>query len=71
VPEARGRGFGRDLLAALEDEARALGYTGIVLETGVQQAEALGLYESTGYEPIPCYGPYAGQEISRCYEKRL
>jgi GNAT superfamily N-acetyltransferase len=71
VPEARGRGFGRELLAALETEARALGYTGVVLETGVQQAAALGLYESAGYEPIPCYGPYAGQAISRCYEKRL
>jgi putative acetyltransferase len=71
VPEARGRGFGRELLSALEDEARALGYAGIVLETGVQQEAALGLYESAGYAPIPCYGPYAGQAISRCYEKRL
>ena len=33
VPAARGRGHGRGLLVALEDEARALGYTGIVLET--------------------------------------
>ena len=71
VPEARGRGLGRLLLEALEDEARRLGYAGIVLETGVGQAEALGLYTSSGYEPIPCYGPYAGQEISRCFAKRL
>ncbi len=71
VPEARGRGLGRLLLEALEDEARRLGYTGIVLETGEGQAEALGLYVSAGYEPIPCYEPYAGQAISRCFEKRL
>jgi putative acetyltransferase len=69
LPSARGRGHGRKLLVALEAEARRLGYTGLVLETGVQQAAALGLYESAGYRPIPCYGPYAGQEISRCFEK--
>ena len=71
VPGARGRGLGRLLLEALEDEARKLGYAGIVLETGKDQAEALGLYTSAGYEPIPCYEPYAGQPISRCFEKRL
>jgi GNAT superfamily N-acetyltransferase len=71
VPEARGRGLGRLLLEALEDEARRLGYAGIVLETGEGQQESLGLYASAGYEPIPCYGVYAGQPISRCFEKRL
>jgi putative acetyltransferase len=71
LPDARGRGHGRALLVALEEAARSLGYTGIVLETGVQQVPAVGLYESAGYEPIPCYGPYAGRDISRCYEKRL
>ena len=71
VPEARWRGLGRLLLESLEDEARQLGYTGIVLETGKDQQESLGLYTSAGYEPIPCYGAYAGQPISRCFEKRL
>jgi putative acetyltransferase len=71
VPEVRGRGLGRLLLEALEDEARRLGYTGIVLETGEGQQESLGLYASAGYRAIPCYGAYAGQEISRCFEKRL
>jgi GNAT superfamily N-acetyltransferase len=71
VPDARGRGLGRELLVALEDEARALGYTGVVLETGERQQEAVGLYEAAGYVAIPCYGVYATQAISRCYEKRL
>jgi putative acetyltransferase len=71
LPHERGRGLGRVVLERLEHEARALGYTGVVLETGVQQAEAVGLYESSGYRPIPCYGPYAGQPVSRCYEKPL
>jgi GNAT superfamily N-acetyltransferase len=71
VREARGRGLGRLLLVALEDEARRLGYRGIVLETGDRQPEALGLYESAGYEPIPCYGVYASRALSMCFEKSL
>jgi putative acetyltransferase len=69
VPAERGLGLGRGLLVALEAEARRLGYTGIVLETGELQPESLGLYASAGYEPIPCYGVYAGREWSRCFEK--
>ena len=71
VPDARGRGLGRLLLIELEEEARRLGYAGIVLETGDRQPEALGLYASAGYERIPCYGVYATRELSRCYEKSL
>ena len=71
VPEARGRGFGRTLLEALEAEARRLGYRGLVLETGDRQEEALGLYRSAGYERIPCYGIYATRTLSLCFEKIL
>lgn len=71
VPEARGRGLGRRLLEELEGEARRLGYASVVLETGDRQQEAVGLYESTGYERIPCYPPYDSRELSICYEKRL
>jgi GNAT superfamily N-acetyltransferase len=71
VPASRGSGLGRHLLEALEAEARRFGYTGIVLETGDRQPEALGLYASAGYESIPCYGAYAAQATSRCFEKRL
>jgi GNAT superfamily N-acetyltransferase len=72
VPESRGLGLGRLLLVALEEEARRLGYEGIVLETGDRQPEALGLYESAGYERMPtCYGIYATRALSLCFEKRL
>jgi putative acetyltransferase len=71
VPEARGLGLGRRLLEELEAQARALGYTSVVLETGDRQPEALGLYESSGYERIPCYPPYDTRELSLCFEKRL
>jgi GNAT superfamily N-acetyltransferase len=69
--EARGRGVARARLARLEDEARALGYRQLWLETGTAQPEAIGLYESAGYEPIANYGAYADDPRSRCYAKRL
>jgi GNAT superfamily N-acetyltransferase len=71
VPEGRGRGLGRRLLEELELAASALGYRGVVLETGERQPEAIGLYASAGYEPIPCYGVYATRALSRCLEKRF
>jgi GNAT superfamily N-acetyltransferase len=71
VPSARGRGLSRRILEALEDEARRLGYSLVRLETGNQQAEAIGLYVSAGFGPIPRYGPFADDPRSVCFEKRL
>jgi GNAT superfamily N-acetyltransferase len=55
VPEARGRGVARVLLAALEDAARELGYTRVRLDTGARQPGARALYESAGYRRIDDY----------------
>jgi GNAT superfamily N-acetyltransferase len=71
LPRARGGGLGRKVLEQLEEQARAFGYAGVVLETGDQSVAALGLYRSSGYRPIPCYGVYAGRALSLCLEKRL
>ena len=71
VPDARGRGFSRQLLEALEDEGRALGYSLVRLETGNLQAAAIGLYVSAGFGPIPRYGPFVDDPRSVCFEKRL
>ena len=71
VPSARGRGLSRQVLVALEDEARALGYSFARLETGNLQEEAIGLYVSAGFGPIPRYGPFANDPKSVCFEKRL
>jgi putative acetyltransferase len=71
VPSVRGRGLSRRVLAALEDEARALGYSFVRLETGNLQAAAVGLYVSAGFEPIPRYGPFTNDPKSVCFERRL
>jgi putative acetyltransferase len=67
----RGRGFGRTMLGALEEIAARRGYRIVRLETGGNQPEAIALYQSTGYQPIPCYGAHAPDPLSRCFEKRL
>ncbi len=71
APESRGRGVGRAVLNALEKEARNLGASRIVLETGARQKVASALYESDGFEPIPPYGEYVDSPLSVCMEKRL
>ncbi|MDX3852722.1 GNAT family N-acetyltransferase [Streptomyces sp. AK02-01A] len=71
IPEARGRGLSRLILAALEDDARAAGRTRMVLETGTKQPEAISLYTSSGYEPCAKFGHYRFHELSRCYAKPL
>jgi putative acetyltransferase len=71
LPGHRGRGLGRAILVELEGAARELGYAWLRLETGNEAPEAIGLYTSNGYEPIPCWGPFATDPKSRCYEKRL
>lgn len=67
----RGRGFGRAMLNALEQIAVKRGYRTIRLETGGKQPEAIALYQSAGYGPIPCYGAHATDPRSRCFEKYL
>jgi GNAT superfamily N-acetyltransferase len=71
APVARGIGVSRALLSRLEAEAAALGYRRLHLETGLRQPEAIRLYESAGYQPIPTYGQYAGDELSLCFGKDL
>jgi len=71
VPEARGRGASKLVLAALEAAARDLGYATLRLETGDRQPEACGLYERAGYERIDAYGPYVDDPHSICFAKRL
>jgi len=67
----RGRGYSRDLLALVEAEARTLGFTRVLMETGLAQPEAMHLYETSGYERIPGFGHYRNEPQNRCYAKSL
>lgn len=54
-PSTRGKGFGRAMLGALEDQAVLLGATRLVLDTNASLEAAGGLYRSSGYTDIPPY----------------
>lgn len=71
VPAAQRRGLARRMLAHLEATAAAAGIEALVLETGMKQPEAIALYVSSGYEPIPGFGYYCGSELSRCFGRRI
>jgi putative acetyltransferase len=70
-PEFRGRGFAKSILSRLTAHAQAHGIDVLRLETGIHQPEAIGLYEQSGFYPIPPFGPYTEDPLTRCYEKRL
>jgi predicted GNAT family N-acyltransferase len=46
LKEHRGRGYGREVMLALHDKARELGYSAIVISA---QVHAIGFYERLGY----------------------
>jgi GNAT superfamily N-acetyltransferase len=69
VPAARRRGLARELLRALEDAARQLGYGVVRLDTGPRQPHAQAMYESAGYRPIGNFN--ANPVASYWGEKRL
>lgn len=71
-PSARGQGIGRAVVEALEDEARQLRVSRIVLETGTRLTPAIKLYESMGYRRIPLFGEYVSSpDTSLCFGKSL
>lgn len=70
-PDVRGQGVAKEVLAHLEDAARKLGARRAVLETGIYQDEAIGLYLRAGYRKVDCWGEYLTSPTSVCYEKSL
>ncbi|BDZ41580.1 hypothetical protein GCM10025865_08790 [Paraoerskovia sediminicola] len=58
-------------MAALEARAVDHGLDRLVLETGVRQPQAIGLYLALGYAPIARYGAYIDSTESRCFAKDL
>ena len=68
LPQVRGQGLGRFLLAQLEQAAAKQGFKEAWVETATVLKEAVKLYEKNGYQPM------SGVETERCdrvYSKAL
>jgi len=67
-PVARGRGIGRQLLAACLDHARAQGFARMELWTHAEHAAACALYAKTGFtrmssRPVTSFGVALTEEL--------
>jgi len=60
VPNHRGKGVARQLMELLTNWAHNQGSTAMMLEVKVDNAEAIGLYESLGYSKLNTRKDYFG-----------
>ena len=72
-PKSQGRGYGKALLAALEDHARQLGYQHAVLLTGPDQHPAIDIYHAAGYTITATeqHGVLTGVRMRRNLEEQV
>jgi putative acetyltransferase len=70
-PAFRGLGLGKQMVEHLAEFARSQRVNCLRLETGIHQAEAIGLYERMGFTKIGPFGPYQDDPLCAFYEKRL
>ena len=71
LKDKRGKGYASQILKELEVWAKKLGYEKCILETGINQPDAIALYKKNGYTLIPNYGQYSGIDNSFCFQKNL
>lgn len=72
LPERRGEGVARRLVAALEEELASGGAGAITLEVSVENLEAIGLYAKLGYrKAAPLAGYYGPGKDALLMMKRL
>ena len=60
VPEHRGKGIAKALMALITDWAKLQGSTAMMLEVKVDNLDAIGLYESLGYIRLNVRKDYFG-----------
>nr|WP_315225063.1 GNAT family N-acetyltransferase [uncultured Flavobacterium sp.] len=71
IPGKQGMGIATSILKELEKWSLELGYSSFILQTGVNQPEAIGLYHKNNYKIIPNFGQYKGDDNSVCFEKKV
>lgn len=71
LPDYRGKGYATTVLKELEIWAKELEFKQIILETGINQPEAISFYIKNGYIQIENYGQYSGITTSLCFLKIL
>lgn len=69
--DARGKGIAKAIVTELEKWAAEEGAKRAILETGINQPEAISLYKKIGYEQIEKYEPYVDSKDSVCMGKDL
>ena len=60
VPEHRGKGIAKELMALITNWAKAQGSIAMMLEVKIDNPEAIGLYESLGYSKLNVRKDYFG-----------
>ena len=60
VPDHRGKGIAKALMALITDWAKAQGSTAMMLEVKTDNVDAIGLYESLGYLKLNIRSNYFG-----------
>lgn len=66
-----GKRIGQTILSFLENKAKAIGYSELVLETRVKNREAIQFYQKQEYKVIPNYGKYTDRPEAICFGKSL
>lgn len=66
-----GKKIGNTILGFLEEKAKQLNYTQLILETRLKNTEAVPFYKKQGYDVIPNYGKYINRPEAICLGKSL
>ncbi len=70
-PIVRGQGVGRALLAEVARRAALAGLPRLMLETGISQPEAIGLYQRDGFVHCAPFGDYQSDPLSLFMVRQL